>query len=84
LVFSALSAFSAVIFFMDNIAAHVPLMARRQPQTLAIVQPTGKLTHGQIPYRHFTFRELDRASPSVWKQSASAAARAPSSWCRRA
>jgi olefin beta-lactone synthetase len=45
---------------MDNIAAHVPLMAKRLPQTLAIVQPTGPLRHGRIPYRHFTFRELDR------------------------
>ncbi len=45
---------------MDNIAAHVPLMARRRPQTLAIVQPTGSLHHGRIPYRHFTFAELDR------------------------
>ncbi len=44
---------------MDNIASHVPRMAQCSPQTLAIVQPTGSRQHGQIPYRHFTFRELD-------------------------
>jgi acyl-CoA synthetase (AMP-forming)/AMP-acid ligase II len=44
---------------MDNIAHHVPRMARRQPHTLAVVQPTGGRRHGRISYRHFTFRELD-------------------------
>jgi len=45
---------------MDNIAHHVPRMAHRQPQTLAIVQPIGMLHQGRLPYRHFTFQELHR------------------------
>ena len=45
---------------MDNIAHHVPRMAQRQPHTLAIVQPIGKLHQGRLPYRHFTFQELHR------------------------
>src|SRR5271169_3247885 len=45
---------------MDNIASALPRMAHRQPQTLAIVQPTGNLHQGRIPYRHFTFQELHR------------------------
>jgi len=44
---------------MENIAGHVPLMAQRQPQALAVVQPVGKHRDGRIRYRHFTFRELD-------------------------
>ncbi len=42
-----------------NIAAHVPAMAARQPQTLAIVEPHGFDSFGRMRYRHFTFAELD-------------------------
>ncbi len=42
-----------------NIAAHVPGMAQRQPQTLAIVEPHGFDSCGRMRYRHFTFAELD-------------------------
>src|SRR5580692_7135922 len=42
-----------------NIAAHVPSMAQRQPQTLAIVEPHGFDSFGRMRYRHFTFAELD-------------------------
>lgn len=43
----------------SNIAAHVPMMAQRQPQTLAIVEPHGFDAFGRMRYRHFTFAELD-------------------------
>jgi acyl-CoA synthetase (AMP-forming)/AMP-acid ligase II len=42
-----------------NVAAHVPAMARRQPQTLALVEPHGFDRFGRMRYRHFTFAELD-------------------------
>src|SRR5580700_3963727 len=42
-----------------NVVAHVPAMAQRQPQTLAIVEPHGFDAFGRMRYRHFTFAELD-------------------------
>jgi acyl-CoA synthetase (AMP-forming)/AMP-acid ligase II len=42
-----------------NVAAHVLALARRQPQTLAIVEPHGFDRFGRMRYRHFTFAELD-------------------------
>ncbi|SHJ70862.1 Acyl-CoA synthetase (AMP-forming)/AMP-acid ligase II [Malonomonas rubra DSM 5091] len=46
---------------LTNIAAHLPAMARRQPDTPAIHIPTGK---GQ-KYKTFSFKQLDRESDRI-------------------
>jgi acyl-coenzyme A synthetase/AMP-(fatty) acid ligase len=45
-----------------NIAAHLPAMAKAQPQTLAIAHPFGSDSAGRVFYRHFTYRELNDES----------------------
>ncbi len=48
-----------------NIASYLPALARAQPLTLAIVQPTGRDRVGRFRYRHFTYQELDAASDAL-------------------
>jgi acyl-CoA synthetase (AMP-forming)/AMP-acid ligase II len=48
-----------------NIAAPLAAMAEAQPQTLAIVQPRGRLRHGRLRYRHYTYRELNAESDAL-------------------
>ena len=43
-----------------NIAAHLPRMAREQPDERAIVFSKGRDVAGNRTYSHLTFRELDR------------------------
>jgi acyl-CoA synthetase (AMP-forming)/AMP-acid ligase II len=45
-----------------NIAAHLPAMADKQPQTLAIVHPHGIDPAGRVRYRHYTYHELNQES----------------------
>jgi len=45
-----------------NIAAHLPAMARRQPERPAIVWRSGRDAAGRAVYSHLTFLELDRES----------------------
>jgi acyl-coenzyme A synthetase/AMP-(fatty) acid ligase len=48
-----------------NIAAHLPAMAKAQPQTLAIVHPSGISSTGRFLYRHLTYRELNEESDRI-------------------
>lgn len=50
-----------------NIASHLPEMARRQPDTPAVILPTGRGSSGDITFEQFTFRELDERSDRVAK-----------------
>jgi acyl-CoA synthetase (AMP-forming)/AMP-acid ligase II len=45
-----------------NVAAHLPEMARLQPETPAIFIPQGHDTRQQTSYAKYTFAELDRES----------------------
>jgi acyl-CoA synthetase (AMP-forming)/AMP-acid ligase II len=45
-----------------NVAAHLPAMARLQPETPALHIPAGRDQQGQTSYTTYTFAELDRAS----------------------
>ncbi len=45
-----------------NVAAHLPEMARLQPETPAIFIPQGSDSHRQTNYVQYTFSELDRES----------------------
>jgi len=48
-----------------NIAAHLPRMARLQPDTLAVVLPTGLDAQGKRTYARQTYAELDRQSDVI-------------------
>lgn len=48
-----------------NIAAHLPRMARLQPDTLAVVFPTGLDAEGKRTYSRQTYAELDRQSDVI-------------------
>jgi acyl-CoA synthetase (AMP-forming)/AMP-acid ligase II len=48
-----------------NIAAHLPRMARLQPDTLAVVLPTGLDAEGKRTYSRQTYAELDRQSDLI-------------------
>ena len=48
-----------------NVAAALATMAESQPQTLAIVQPFGRMRDGRIRYRHYTHRELHAESDAL-------------------
>jgi acyl-CoA synthetase (AMP-forming)/AMP-acid ligase II len=48
-----------------NVAAALATMAESQPQTLAIVQPFGRMRGGRIHYRHYTYRELHAESDAL-------------------
>jgi acyl-CoA synthetase (AMP-forming)/AMP-acid ligase II len=45
-----------------NIAAPLQALAKSQPDTLAVVQPTGRDRLGRPRYTHYTYRELDSES----------------------
>ncbi|MDA7915858.1 fatty acid CoA ligase family protein [Verrucomicrobia bacterium] len=49
----------------DNIASHLPDMARRQPNTMAVVFPEGRDREGCVAYTHFTYSQLDRRSDEL-------------------
>lgn len=42
-----------------NVAAHLELMAQRQPYTLAVLFPHGRDRQGRVSYTHFTYRQLN-------------------------
>ncbi len=48
-----------------NIAAHLPRMARLQPDTLAVVFPAGLDAQGKRTYARQTYAELDRQSDVI-------------------
>ena len=48
-----------------NIAAHLPRMARLQPEALAVVFPTGVDAEGKRSYARQTYAELDRQSDVI-------------------
>ncbi len=48
--------------YILNVAAHLPLLAAQQPNTLAVVCPAGRDSSGRPNYTQYTFRELDQAS----------------------
>ena len=48
-----------------NIASHLPEMARRQPDTPAVILPTGRASSGEITFAQFTFRELNERSDRI-------------------
>jgi acyl-CoA synthetase (AMP-forming)/AMP-acid ligase II len=48
-----------------NVAAPLTAMAQTQAHTLAIAQPFGRVRHGRIPYRHYTYRELNAESDAL-------------------
>src|SRR5262245_34332968 len=48
-----------------NVAAHLPNLARKQPHTLAVVNPHGRDRCGRVSYTHYTFRQLDQASDHI-------------------
>src|SRR6516165_1845149 len=48
-----------------NIAAHVPLMAERQPNALAVVFPESRDRAGRVTYTHLTFRQLHETSDRI-------------------
>ena len=45
-----------------NIAAYLPIMARKQPHRPAISFPAGRDGNGRVKYTHYTFRQLNRES----------------------
>ena len=48
-----------------NIAAALPRMAQLQPQTLAVVFPTGHDQHGRRTYSQLTYQQLDEQSDAI-------------------
>ena len=48
-----------------NIAAALPRMARQQPQTLAVVFPTGHDQSGRRTYSRLTYQQLDEQSDAI-------------------
>ena len=48
-----------------NIAAALPKMARLQPQTLAVVFPTGFDHDGRRTYSRLTYQQLDVQSDAI-------------------
>src|SRR5262245_14458995 len=51
---------SAPVF--ANVAAHLPAMARRQPDTTAVLCPAGYDLAGAARYVQWTFHQLDQES----------------------
>ncbi|MBL0313628.1 MAG: AMP-binding protein [Holophagaceae bacterium] len=49
----------------SNIASWLPRMARQQPETLAVVFPSGVGGNGQRTYTHLTYRQLDERSDQI-------------------
>jgi acyl-CoA synthetase (AMP-forming)/AMP-acid ligase II len=50
---------------LNNIAAHLPEMARLQPHAPAVYFPQGRDRRGRTSYTHFTFAQLDRESNRI-------------------
>ena len=48
-----------------NIAAALPRMAQLQPQTVAVVFPTGHDQHGRRTYSQLTYQQLDEQSDAI-------------------
>jgi acyl-CoA synthetase (AMP-forming)/AMP-acid ligase II len=46
----------------SNIASHLPRMAERRPNALAVVFPHGRDSVNRVSYTHLTFRQLDDES----------------------
>jgi acyl-CoA synthetase (AMP-forming)/AMP-acid ligase II len=50
---------------LNNIAAHLPKMARLQPHSPAVYFPEGRDRRGRVCYSHYTFSQLDRESNRI-------------------
>ena len=50
---------------LNNIAAHLPEMARMQPHAPAVYFPQGRDRRGRVCYSHYTFSQLDRESNRI-------------------
>ncbi len=50
---------------LNNIAAHLPIMARLQPHSPAVYFPQGRDRRGRVCYTHYTFSQLDRESNRI-------------------
>lgn len=48
-----------------NIASHLPAMAERQPDALAVACPTGRDGRGETVYAEYSFRQLNGASDTL-------------------
>ena len=53
-----------------NVAAHLPDLAARQPDRLAVVCPAGRDAAGRAAHTHLTFAQLDRDSGHAARQLA--------------
>ena len=49
----------------DNIASHLPDMARRMPDQMAVAFPSGRDGAGQVKYATYTFSQLDQRSDQL-------------------
>ncbi len=50
---------------LNNIAAHLPKMARLQPHSPAVYFPQGRDRRDRVCYTHYTFSQLDRESNRI-------------------
>lgn len=48
-----------------NVATHLPALAARQPDTLAVLCPQGRDAAGKQTYARWTFKELDQQSDAL-------------------
>ena len=48
-----------------NIASHLPAMAAKQPDTAAVILPTGSDGKGGLSFQQFTFKELNERSDAI-------------------
>jgi pimeloyl-ACP methyl ester carboxylesterase len=48
-----------------NIASHLPEMASRQPETLAVAFPAGRDRNGNVSYREYSFHRLEEESNRI-------------------
>ncbi len=48
-----------------NIASHLPAMAAEQPDTAAVILPTGSDGRGGLSFQQFTFKELNDRSDAI-------------------
>jgi len=48
-----------------NIASHLPAMAAKQPDTAAVILPTGSDGRGGLSFQQFTFKQLNERSDAI-------------------
>ena len=49
----------------SNVAKYLPLAAQQTPDEIAVQAPAGKRKHGSIPYKPYSFAQIDRWSNSL-------------------